>query len=280
MPVSRFAPSPTGRLHLGHAFSALCAWWSAEGDRFWLRMEDIDVGRCRPEYVDGIFEDLSWLGIEWDPDVWLQSERRAVYEGELQKLKAVGAVYPCFCTRKQILEEVARMGSAPHGPDGPVYPGTCREIGDAERSERIGRGEDHAWRLDMGRAIDMAGDVSWIERFGGQTFGEPELFGDVVLARKDLGLSYFLCSVVDDAAQGIELVTRGRDLWEATAVQVVLQRLLGYETPEYFHHRLVVDSDGKRLAKRNEALSIRVLRARGLSATEVLQLAGDSLNLA
>lgn len=277
MPVSRFAPSPTGFLHLGHAYSALKAFEGAGGGRFYLRFEDIDEERCREEYVEAIYEDLEWLGLRWEGEVWFQSRRREVYGGYLEQLRDEGLLYPCFCTRKEIREEVARMGAAPHGPDGPVYPGTCRGLSAAEREDRMAGGEDFAWRLDMSAACDRVGEVSWKDGGDEVKSFDPGVFGDVVLARKDTGLSYFLCCTVDDHVQGIELVTRGRDLFESTAVQVLLQGLLGLATPVYEHHALVVDENGKRLAKRSDALAVRVLREGGMSAAEVVGLAERSV---
>lgn len=272
MPITRFAPSPTGRLHLGHVYSAWYARERAEGRAFLLRIEDIDRERSRSEYVEGIYEDLRWLGLDWDGEVWFQSERESAYQDALVRLKEAGVVYPCFCTRKEIQEEIARMGNAPHGPDGALYPGTCRSLGLKEALDRANSGEPHVWRLDLGAALARTGPVSFLEK-GVRVLGQPELFGDVVLARRDAGSAYHLCVVVDDAAQGVELVTRGEDLREATGVHRVLQELLGLPEPAYDHHGLVVDEEGKRLAKRADSVSIRVLRERGMSAREVLEWA-------
>lgn len=276
MPTTRFAPSPTGRLHLGHAYSAWYARGYAAGGRFLLRIEDIDRERSREEYVEGIFEDLRWLGLDWEGEVWFQSERGEAYAAALRQLRELEVVYPCFCTRREIQEEVARMGNAPHGPDGALYPGTCRGLGFSERSERVEAGEAHVWRLDLGLALRGVGALNFVEK-GGRVRCRPELFGDVILARRDAGSAYHLCVVVDDAAQGVELVTRGEDLREATGVHRVLQELLGLPEPAYDHHGLVVDADGKRLAKRSDSLSIRALRERGMSAWEVLAFSKRNL---
>lgn len=276
MPTTRFAPSPTGRLHVGHAYSAWFAREAADGGQFLLRMEDLDGERSREEYVEGIEEDLRWLGLDWDGEVLFQSTRGSAYAAALEELKWLGVVYPCFCTRAEIRAEVARMGNAPHGPDGPVYPGTCRGLSLDERNSRMD-GEEFSWRLDLGLALSRVGGVSFFEVGLGRVEGQPELFGDVVLARKDSGSSYHLSCVVDDAFQGVELVTRGRDLREATAVHRVLQELLGLPEPEYRHHRLVVDVEGKRLAKRVDSLAIKTLREKGWSVERVMEFAAQSL---
>ena len=278
MPVTRFAPSPTGLLHLGHAYSAWLAYQACEGGSFYLRMEDIDQGRCRPEYVESIYEDLNWLGIEWNGEVLFQSERVGIYREVLGRLKEMGVLYPCFCTRKEILEEVARIGSAPHDYEGPIYPGTCRRLDSSEAVERIEAGEDCSFRLDMEKAMGMVGELTFYDRgVGVRVDCHPERLGDVVLARKDSGLSYHLCCVVDDEAQGIELVPRGRDLFDATYVQRVLQELLGYREMEYMHHPLVVDEGGVRLAKRADSVSVRSLRESGKNPGEVIEMAEKSL---
>ena len=262
--VTRFAPSPTGRLHLGHAYSALLAHRFARerGGSFLLRIEDIDPGRARMEYVDGIIEDLTWLGLSFDGEIVYQSERLKLYAEALERLKAEGLVYPCFCTRSAILAEVAASASAPHGPEGPLYPGTCRMLGEAERAERTAR-EPHAWRLDMEKAAALAGPLTW-------TDGEEEVEalprhqGDVVLARKDAPTSYHLAVTVDDAAQDVSDVVRGRDLFEATHIHRLLQQLLGLATPRYHHHDLLTDAHGKRLAKRSGAPTLAALREAGV----------------
>lgn len=263
--VTRFAPSPTGKLHLGHAYSALAAWRFAkerEG-RFLLRIEDIDLARCREAHVAGIFEDLAWLGLDWEQPVRRQSEHLDDFAAALDRLKAQKLVYPCFCTRKAIAEEVARSPSAPHGPDGPIYPGTCRRLSEAERADRLAR-EPHAWRLDVAHAAARSGSMTWWDERAGEVAATPALFGDVVLARKDAPTSYHLAVTVDDALQGVTDVVRGEDLFAATHVHRLLQALLGLPTPRYHHHRLITDASGRRLAKREGAPALTELRAQGV----------------
>jgi glutamyl-Q tRNA(Asp) synthetase len=261
--VTRFAPSPTGRLHLGHAFSALLAhdFARSHDGAFLLRIEDIDPGRSRPEHVDAIIEDLAWLGIDWDGEIVFQSERLDLYREALDRLKAARLVYPCFCTRSAIAAEIAASAAAPHGPDGPLYPGTCRALPPEERRRRAAM-EPHAWRLDVARASQQSGALYW--RDGDtEVQAEPEAFGDVVLARKDAPVSYHLAVTVDDDAQGVTDVVRGRDLYAATDVHRLLQALLGLPTPAYHHHPLLLDAGGERLAKRRGAPALGDLRAAG-----------------
>jgi glutamyl-Q tRNA(Asp) synthetase len=257
--VSRFAPSPTGRLHLGHAFSAVRAHDLARagGGQFLLRIEDIDGTRSREMFEAGIEEDLRWLGLAWDGPVLRQSQRMAVYADALERLKAMGLVYPCFCTRA----EIAASASAPHGVEGPVYPGTCRALSDAERAARMH--EPHCWRIDMAAAVAHAGPLRWHDDQPGWIAADPLSAGDVVLARKETPTSYHLAVTVDDAAQGVTDIVRGVDLFEATHVHRLLQALLGLPTPAYHHHQLLVGVDGKRLAKRNGARPLAELRAEG-----------------
>ncbi|MDE2005297.1 MAG: tRNA glutamyl-Q(34) synthetase GluQRS [Rhodospirillales bacterium] len=265
--VTRFAPSPTGYLHLGHAFSALTAWRRAReaGGRFLLRIEDIDPARCRPEYAAAIEEDLAWLGLDWDGAVRVQSAHLGEYRAVLEALGARGLVYPCFCTRAAIAREVAAAGAAPHAPDGGArYPGTCRDMTEMERSARIAAGEPHALRLHMARALGAAGDgLSYVEEGEGRIACRPERFGDVVLGRKDIPASYHLCVAHDDAAQGVTLVTRGTDLRPATDLHRLLQALMGWPEPSYAHHALLTGADGRRLSKRDGAMALRALRAAG-----------------
>lgn len=262
--VTRFAPSPTGRLHAGHGYSALTAhdFARAHGGRFLLRIEDIDQGRCRAEHVQAILDDLRWLGIAWDGPVLFQSERMALYAEALDRLRAMGVVYPCFCTRADIAREVAASQSAPHGPDGPLYPGTCRCLSQEKRAERLAR-EDHAWRIDMARAAALTGPLDWHDAAAGRVIADPLSLGDVVLARKDAGTSYHLAVTVDDAAQGVTDVVRGTDLFHATHVHRLLQALLGLPTPHYHHHPLLVGEDGKRLSKRDGAPALAAMREAG-----------------
>lgn len=273
--VTRFAPSPTGYLHLGHAYAARVAHDAARdaGGRFLLRIEDLDQGRARPEFEAAILEDLTWLGLDWDGDVVRQSERASAHAAALERLTELGLVYPCFCTRREIAAEVEAAGAAPHGPEGPIYPGTCRALAKDEAAARVAAGAAHALRLDCEKALGSTNVPAWRDRTRGSIQPAPERFGDIVLARKDAPASYHLAVVVDDAAAGVTLVTRGDDLFHATDVQVLLQSLLGLPTPEYLHHGLVHGADGKRLAKRDKAETIAAMRAAGRSPAEVLQAA-------
>jgi glutamyl-Q tRNA(Asp) synthetase len=269
--VTRFAPSPTGRLHLGHAYSALKAHDLARSrsGAFLLRIEDIDPGRSRPEHVDAIIEDLLWLGLEWDDEITYQSERLSLYAEALERLRGLQLVYPCFCTRAEVAAEIAASAAAPHGPDGPVYPGTCRRLGEAEQARRR-ETQPHAWRLDMARAMEHAGPLSWFEREA-EIAAEPQAFGDVVLARKDAPASYHLAVTVDDADQQVTDIVRGRDLQPSTHVHRLLQALLGFATPIYHHHGLLLDGAGRRLAKRHGAPSLADLRASGMDGGELVE---------
>lgn len=272
--VTRFAPSPTGRLHIGHAYSALFAARAAEGGRFLLRIEDIDAGRGRLEFEEGIYEDLAWLGLEWEAPVRRQSDHFDDYRAAMQKLDEDGLIYPCFCTRKDIQREVGNADQAPHGPDGVLYPGTCRALSPDEREALIAAEEPHALRLDMEKAMERAGPLTFIDRAHGYTEVLGLGCGDVVLARKDVPTSYHLAVTVDDAIQGVTLVTRGEDLLHATHIHRILQALLGLPEPEYWHHGLLTGEDGKRYAKRDKSLTIQALREEGRSPAEVRALAG------
>jgi glutamyl-Q tRNA(Asp) synthetase len=280
MPITtRFAPSPTGFLHLGHAFSALTAWRRARaaGGRFLLRLEDIDSGRCRAEFSEAILFDLAWLGLDWDGEVRAQSAHFPDYRATLDALDARGLLYPCFCTRADILREIGDSAVAPHTPDGaPLYPGTCRALPADIRAARIANGMPHALRLDMTRAMALIGtDHLTFEEEGTEIVAcAPEKFGDLVLARKDAPASYHLCVTHDDALQGVTLVTRGQDLMAATDVQRLLQALMGWPAPVYAHHRLLTDASGRRLAKRDHAATLRDLRARGVSPAAARAMAG------
>lgn len=275
METVRFAPSPTGWLHLGHAYAAWFAQRGAGGGPVLLRIEDIDTQRVRPEYVDGIFEDLLWLGIAWHGPATYQTERLALYEVALARLVDAGAVYRCFCSRKQIAAEVAAADGAPHGLP-PLYPGTCRTLTARESAERAQTGEPFAWRLDMARACSAMGALTWVDRTKGVQHVSAEV-GDPVIARKDLCASYHLSATVDDAEQGITLVTRGEDLFPATGVHRVLQALLGLPVPEYDHHPLVGDIEGHALSKRDHSVTLRSLRASGMSGEGVLAMARGRL---
>jgi glutamyl-Q tRNA(Asp) synthetase len=306
--VARFAPSPTGLLHIGHAWSAILAHDRAReaGGRFLLRIEDIDGTRSRPEFIDAILRDLAWLGLSWDGPVLLQSQRLPLYADALDRLKAMGLLYPCFCTRA----EIAASLSAPHGDAGPVYPGTCRHLVPDERVRRIA-GEQHAWRLDMAKAIASLptvtpdlfrgpsgsqaqnqeghhpaakwmpeqvrhdGKLLWQDEIAGDVIATPEVHGDVILARKDAPASYHLAVTIDDAAQHITHIVRGRDLFAATHVHRLLQALLDLPTPIYHHHALLADDTGERLAKRNKAPTLESMRDAGVNG---IALADDLRN--
>ena len=260
MTTSRFAPSPTGRLHLGHAYSAATGRAAA---RHWLlRIEDLDPGRARAEYVDGIVEDLAWLGLDHDGELVVQSHRAALYADALERLKADGLIYSCFCTRA----DIAASLTAPHGDAGNAYPGTCRGKPDhPERRETT----PHSWRLDSAEAIARAGLPTWRET-GGAVFASGfEQIGDAILARKDAPSSYHLACVVDDAATGVTLVVRGADLRPSTPVQRLLQLLLGLPEPTYLHHPLVTHQDGRRLAKRDQAPTLAAMREAGVDGKEL-----------
>ncbi|HYE00543.1 MAG TPA: tRNA glutamyl-Q(34) synthetase GluQRS, partial [Alphaproteobacteria bacterium] len=276
MIVTRFAPSPTGYLHLGHAHSALFGWQAARraGGRFLLRLEDIDRSRWRPEFAAAIPEDLAWLGLDWDGPVRVQSEHFADYRAALDRLDGRGLLYPCFCSRKEIAEEIARAGQAPHGPDGPLYPGTCRHRPRAEGAERIAAGQPYALRLDVGAALAATGPLSWEDLAAGVQAARPELLGDVVLARKDSPASYHLAVTVDDALQGVTLVTRGVDLFHASHLHRLLQALLDLPVPRWHHHGLLLNERGERLSKRDGATALRALREAGRTPAEVRAMAG------
>ena len=262
MTTSRFAPSPSGRLHLGHAFSAVLG--RAVGTRWLLRIEDLDPGRCRPEFVDGIIEDLDWLGLAFDGEPLVQSRRTALYAAALERLKAQGLVYPCFCTRADIAQSL----TAPHGDAGAAYPGTCRGLADdPERRATTA----HSWRLDSAKALAMAGEPGWREQNGTLHRTQRTAIGDAILARKDAPASYHLACVVDDAESGVDLVVRGEDLRPSTPIQRLLQRLLDLPEPTYFHHPLVLHEDGRRLAKRDEAPTLAAMRAAGVDGNALAE---------
>lgn len=259
--LTRFAPSPTGDLHLGHAYSAVLAHDAARaaGGQYLIRIDDIDGSRSREEYVGASLADLAWLGLGWDSEPVRQSARLGDYAAALDTLRARNLVYPCFCTRA----DIAASLSAPHGPSGAVYPGTCRTLSKTEQQRRMAA-EPHCWRLDMACAVTHVGALTWQEQGGGPRLADPLAHGDIVLARKDAPASYHLASTLDDAAMGVTHVIRGADLIAATDVHRLLQALLDLPTPLYRHHALVCGSDGKRLAKRDAAASLAALRATGV----------------
>ncbi|WP_134494989.1 tRNA glutamyl-Q(34) synthetase GluQRS [Microvirga pakistanensis] len=286
-PVFRFAPSPNGRLHLGHAYSALLndALARRFGGRFLLRIEDIDITRCRPEYESAILEDLAWLGLDWEKPVRRQSEHFSDYRSAFERLKGRGLVYPCFCSRKHIAERIeaieAESGEGwPRDPDGaPLYPGTCKNLSPDEAARRIGSGEAHAWRLDSDAARSRLPGPHGFTRFtpDGATNtveADPWRWGDAVIVRKDVPTSYHLAVVVDDALQGVTHVVRGQDLEAATDLHVLLQKLLGLGAPLYHHHGLILDSGGDKLAKSRKSEALFELRARGGTAAEIRQRLG------
>lgn len=275
METVRFAPSPTGWLHLGHAYAAWVAQSSAQGGQVLLRIEDIEADRVRPEYEAAIFEDLAWLGFAWDEPMVRQSERLPLYDAALSRLVDEDSVYRCFCSRRQIAAEVEAAGGAPHGLP-PVYPGTCRGFSATESERRAEGGEPFAWRLDLGSALRRLGPLQWLDR----TRGPQEVnagVGDPVVARKDISASYHLSCTLDDAAMGITLVTRGEDLFASTAIHRVLQGLLALPAVEYDHHPLVGDGHGKALSKRDQSIALRSLRAEGLSPAQLLDQARAQL---
>ncbi|MGA8158502.1 MAG: tRNA glutamyl-Q(34) synthetase GluQRS [Rhodoplanes sp.] len=287
VPTYRFAPSPNGYLHLGHALSACLNFDSAQelGGRFLLRIEDIDRTRCRPEFETAIYEDLAWLGLRWEAPVRRQSEELAAYRAALARLAEMGLVYPSFQSRREIARLVAereRSGPWPRDPDGaPLYPGSARKMDAAEQARRIASGAPYALRLDMTAAIARApASLTWVETgcgpYGetGVVAAEPAVWGDVVLARKETPTSYHLSVVIDDAAQGATHVVRGQDLFAATSLHRLLQALLDLPEPTYRHHRLILDADGRKLAKSTGATALRALRARGASPAAVRRMVG------
>ena len=258
MTTSRFAPSPSGRLHLGHAFSAAIGHDAARrtGGEFRLRIEDLDPGRCRAEFVEDIYEDLRWLGLGWDGEVMVQSQRTHLYAEALERLRERGLAYACFCTRA----DIAASLTAPHGDAGSAYPGTCRGLPD---DPDLRASTPHSWRLDSAKALALAGMPGWTEQDGARFEAKATDIGDAILARKDAPSSYHLACVVDDAASGVDLVVRGADLRPSTAVQRLLQALLGLPEPRYLHHALVLHADGRRLAKRDLAPTLAAMREAG-----------------
>jgi glutamyl-Q tRNA(Asp) synthetase len=285
-PVFRFAPSPNGYLHLGHALSAVlnADMARAMSGQLLLRIEDIDQARCSPEFEAAIHEDLTWIGLQWERPVRRQSEHWEDYRAALTRLQAMGLVYPSFESRAEIARQVADRdvrASWPRDPDGaPLYPGNAKIIPLDERQRRMKSGEPYALRLDMQTALKQVGTLNWQETGegpGGETgtiVANPAIWGDVILARKEIPTSYHLAVVVDDAAQGVTDVVRGRDLFHATAVHRLLQVLLGLPQPRYHHHRLILDADGAKLSKSTQATGLRELRAKGANPADIRRLAG------
>lgn len=266
--ITRFAPSPTGSLHLGHAYAAWVAWSEARavGGQFLFRWEDIDPSRCRPEYEERILNDLAWLGMQPEAEPLRQSARYEAYSAALSKLADRELIYPCFCTRK----DIRQADSAPHGPEGPIYPGHCRTLSSDERQARITKGQAYALRLNMTRAMDFVSEpLCWQDQRLGSRVANPLAFGDVVLARKETPTSYHLAVTIDDAFQGVTLVTRGEDLVAATDIHRLLQALLELTVPVWQHHRLICDEQGKRLATRDQACALHTLRKQGITPKKV-----------
>ena len=277
--VFRFAPSPNGRLHLGHAYSALLNEKLAReaSGRFLLRIEDIDTLRCTPEHTQAMLADLAWLGLIWEEPVLRQSEHLADYHRAQQRLKDRGLLYPCFCSRQDIARKVG--DDAQRDPEGqPLYPGTCRHMTKEERDTRLARGEPSAWRIDMKRALaGLAAPLFFIEEGSGKAVSEtayPEIWGDVVIARKDIATSYHMAVTIDDARQGITHVVRGRDLFHATSIHRLLQHLLDLPVPVYFHHELIDDGEGRKLSKSLGSRSLGDLRQEGISPQDVRKALG------
>ncbi|WP_417616944.1 tRNA glutamyl-Q(34) synthetase GluQRS [Parasphingorhabdus sp.] len=269
--VVRFAPSPNGLLHLGHAYAAMMAhdFARARGGQFLLRIEDIDSGRSRPEFVTAILDDLRWLGLGWDGDVIFQSQRLDRYAAAADRLKAMDLLYPCFCSRSD-MRQLQDDGPQPEGPDGPIYAGTCRHL-DPDQARKRATKEPHSWRLDVAKAAAITGPLQWTDERHGAQLSHPERLGDVILVPKETPVAYHLAVTVDDARDGITHVVRGDDLFASTAIHRLLQALLGLPTPIYFHHRLLCDEEGAKLAKSRGSASLSVLRLAGKSGQDLLQ---------
>lgn len=270
--ITRFAPSPTGGLHLGHAYSALLIYEEAKQHNglFILRIEDIDTTRCKPEFTEDIYTDLKWLGLTWETPVRCQSQYFADYQSALDTLKTQGIVYPCFCTRKDI-----QSAKPEYGPEGVIYPGTCKYISRAEQKSLLQSGKAHAWRLNLEAALTKIGPIlHWHDKIVGDVQAMPELLGDVILARKDTPTSYHLSVVIDDALQQVTHVIRGKDLWHTTHIHVVLQALLNLRQPTYWHHDLLLDESGEKFAKRNESVTLKSIRDSGITAEELKKQLG------
>lgn len=271
--VTRFAPSPSGPMHVGHLLAALEARRLADalGGSCVLRVEDIDARAQKPEWLALMYEDLAWLGLRFDGEVMVQTQRFGVYAAALEKLRGMGLLYPCFCTRTEIRAHVLESGRAPHATLGYLYPGTCKHLPPDEVQARLAAGQEHSWRLDMERVQDLVGCPEWHDSYRGTQRCVPTEYGDVVLARKEFPTSYHLAVVVDDAAQGVTDVTRGEDLFDATHIHRALQAVLGLPVPRYHHHTLLRDNAGKRLAKRDGARSLQSLRQSGFSPAQVME---------
>ena len=276
--VTRFAPSPTGYLHLGHAYSALLAAKLSDNGRFILRIEDIDPERCSLEFEDAIYKDLRWLGLSWDKPVRRQSDHMSDYAAALDSLRQKDLLYPCFCTRKDIAREIEIAGQAPHGPNRPFYPGTCKFLSNTTRQNRIDNGETFALRLNIRDALDLVGPLTWDSRdmngYEKKVQTTSEVFGDVVLSRKFFPTSYHIACTLDDHLQGVSLVSRGEDLRASTHIHRLLQSLLNLNRPTYMHHPLMTNEKGKRYAKRDKSLTLQSLRNSGKTPEDIKVLIG------
>ncbi|NQW12569.1 MAG: tRNA glutamyl-Q(34) synthetase GluQRS [Alphaproteobacteria bacterium] len=269
--VVRFAPSPNGLLHLGHAYAAMVAhdFARARGGQFLLRIEDIDSDRTRPEFVTAILDDLRWLGLNWDKQVIFQSERLDSYALAADRLKEMGLLYPCFCTRSD-MRKLQEYDPQPEGPDGPIYAGTCRHL-DPDLARKRAATEPHGWRIDVAKAIAITGPLKWTDERHGAQLSHPERLGDVILVPKDTPVAYHLAVTLDDTRDGITHVVRGDDLFASTYIHRLLQALLDLPTPVYFHHPLLLDEKGEKLAKSRGSASLSVLRLAGHSGHRLLQ---------
>lgn len=269
--VVRFAPSPNGLLHLGHAYAAMVAhdYARARGGAFLLRVEDIDPARSKPEFVEAIFADLRWLGLDWDGEPIFQSQRWDSYADAADRLKEMGLLYPCFCTRSQMRTQ-QNDHPQKEGPDGPIYAGTCRQLDEEEVAHRL-ETEPHSWRLNVAKAASLTGPVSWNDELNGKLMASPELLGDVVLIPKETPVAYHLAVTVDDARDGITHVVRGADLFASTHIHRLLQALLQLSSPEYVHHPLLLDDSGSKLAKSRDSASLSVLKQQGIDGHKLLQ---------
>jgi len=278
--VTRFAPSPNGNLHLGHAFAALYSAHLADQSKgqFLLRFEDIDTERCRVEFEQSIIQDLRWLGLRWNKNIRRQSLHFKDYKLAIDRLDSMDLLYPCFCTRRDIRSEIARASEAPSDREHPVYPGTCRQLSQRERRTRINEGQPYALRLMTDIGMDLAGSLVWLDKKKGIVECRAEQFGDVILARKDFPTSYHLSVTIDDHIQGVTLVTRGEDLYCATHIHRLLQALLDLSVPMYDHHTLIQDEKGNKLSKRNSPMTLKSLRETGNSPAEVAAQTGFKIH--
>ena len=277
--ITRFAPSPSGNLHLGHAYSALMTAKIAKNagdndDRLLLRIEDIDKSRCHKKFEDSIITDLTWLGLEWSTPILKQSDRFDIYDSFLNKLTDLDLTYPCFCSRKDIIGNIDRVLNAQHGPDRAIYPETCKHLTKIEINKLKSTGKPYAIRLHMDKAVAITGQLDFFDDILGLIKVDAISYGDIILARKDMASSYHLSVVIDDGLQGVNLITRGIDLLHATHVQRVLQRLFNFEEPIYHHHKLLNDENGRRYAKRDRALTLKSLRENGKNPNDIKQMIG------